>query len=69
MTTPRARKSTRCLRWFSARCHSARSISQVSTQIEQESSSVDARSLLLVSHIAIGQCAGSSRLRSARHLR
>jgi hypothetical protein len=69
MTTSRARKSARSLRWFSASGRSARSNIQLSTQIEHEPSPFDACNLLLVSRIAIGQGAGSSRLRSPRHLR
>jgi hypothetical protein len=37
----------------------------MSIQIEQESSPFDAGSLLLMNRIAVGQCAESSRLRSA----
>jgi len=64
MTTSQARKSARSLRWFSAGCRSARSNIQLSTQIEHEPSPFDACSLLLVSRVAVGQCAGSPRLRS-----
>jgi hypothetical protein len=59
------RKSARSLRRFFAGCRSARSNIQLSTQIEHEPSPVDACGLLHLSRIAIGQCAGSSRLRSA----
>jgi hypothetical protein len=36
MTKPRARKSARSLRWFSAGCRSTHSVIQLSVQIEQQ---------------------------------
>jgi hypothetical protein len=64
MTTSRACKSACSLHRLSAGCRNARSIIQVSTQIEQESSPVYTGSLLRMNRSALGQRAGSSCLRS-----
>ena len=69
MTRPRARKSARSLRWFSAGCPSARSIIQVPTQIEQESSPVHAGSLLLTSRFASAGAPDQLAFAQGRHLR
>jgi len=61
---PGSRKVVRLLRWFSTGSDGDRSNSKPSTQIEQEPSPICAGSPLIISRIAVGQCAGSSRLRS-----
>jgi len=62
---PQARKAARLLRWLSAGRGSARSNSQISTQIAQQSSPSNAASHLLVSPILLGQRPASIRLPSA----
>ncbi len=57
-------KSARRLRWLSAGGRNARSNIQSPAQIDREPSPLNAASLLLMRRIAIGQCVGSSRLRS-----